>query len=112
MRAQLPSREVFLLWDWPSGDWHVGAKRAFELFPGGLEKRIKGERKKRFAEEQRAALTAATAAAAAAPKVSSSPHGSPAAPRTYLPPPWHSYRHAMLRAAPTLQARLLNLSCL
>ena len=49
----------------------MGAKRAFELFPGGLERRIKGERKKRFAEEQRAALTAATAAAAAAPKVCS-----------------------------------------
>lgn len=60
----------------------MGAKRAFELFPGGLEKRIKGERKKRFAEEQRAALTAATAAAAAAPKVGSYPHGRPASPQT------------------------------
>lgn len=51
------------------GDWHVGAKRAFELFPGGLKRRIKEERKKRFAEAQRAALTAATGAAATAPKV-------------------------------------------
>jgi len=44
----------------------VGAKRAYDLFPGPLRSRIKGERKKRFAEEQRAALTVATKAAAAA----------------------------------------------
>jgi hypothetical protein len=68
-------------WHSLAGIWHVGAKRTFELFPGGLEKRIKGERKKRFAEEQRAALTAATAAAAAAPKVGNSPQ-QPALPQT------------------------------
>lgn len=57
------------------GKWRVGAKRAYDLFPGPLRSRIKGERKKRFAEEQRAALTAATKAAAAA-KVPSSVFGN------------------------------------
>ncbi|CAL8469996.1 g9538 [Coccomyxa elongata] len=51
-------------WKNPSGLWHVGAKRAFELFPGGLKKRSKQERKKRWEEKQREAVTACTAAVA------------------------------------------------
>lgn len=52
-------------WINPTGKWKVGAKRAYELFPGGLTRRIKEERKRGFEEEQRRAMTAATAALAA-----------------------------------------------
>lgn len=48
-----------------AGKWHVGAKRAYDLFPGGLCSRLKTERRKRFDEHQRAALTEANAAVAA-----------------------------------------------
>lgn len=41
------------------GEWHVGYKRAFDLFPKGLQKRIAGERKKRLDEQQRGYMTAA-----------------------------------------------------
>ena len=27
-------------WDNPSGEWHVGIKAAFELFPGNLRSRL------------------------------------------------------------------------
>jgi hypothetical protein len=49
-----------------AGEWHIGAKRAFELFPGGLQARSKAERKKRWAKQQREAITAAAAQAAKA----------------------------------------------
>lgn len=52
-----------------AGLWHVGAKRAFELFPGGLKKRSKQERKKRWEQKQREAVTACTAAVASHKKV-------------------------------------------
>ena len=45
-----------------AGEWHVGFKRAFDLFPKGLQKRIVSERRKRLDEQQRDALTGATAA--------------------------------------------------
>lgn len=44
-----------------SDDWHMGYKRAFDLFPKGLQKRIMAERKKRLDQEQRPALAKATA---------------------------------------------------
>ena len=47
----------------------MGAKSAFELFPGGLKARSKEERRKRWDRWQREAVTAATAAVAAAKKV-------------------------------------------
>ena len=49
----------------PAGKWHVGAKRLFELFPGGLKKRIRAERRKHWDQHQNAAVTAAAAAVAA-----------------------------------------------
>ena len=45
----------------PVGQWHVGYKRAFDLFPKGLQKRIVTERKKRLDQQQREAITKATA---------------------------------------------------
>ena len=48
-----------------AGEWHVGAKRAFELFPKGLQSRSKMERKKRWDELQRVSVTAAAAQASA-----------------------------------------------
>ena len=35
-------------WDNPSGRWHVGVKRATELYPRGLAPRVKAERKKEW----------------------------------------------------------------
>ncbi|CAK0779170.1 hypothetical protein CVIRNUC_004710 [Coccomyxa viridis] len=52
-------------WQNPSGAWHIGAKRAFELFPKGLESRSKMERKKRWDALQRVSVTAAAAQASA-----------------------------------------------
>ena len=52
-------------WKNPSGKWRVGAKPAFELFPAGLTKRIKEERRRRFEEQQRKSVTSATIALAA-----------------------------------------------
>ncbi|WIA34935.1 hypothetical protein OEZ86_013218 [Tetradesmus obliquus] len=56
--------------DWvnPSGQWHVGCRRLFELFPKPLQTRVKEQRKKAFEEAQRAAVAAAAAALAAAAK--------------------------------------------
>ena len=45
-------------WANPSGEWRVGAKRAFELFPGPLQGRVKGERKKAWAAKVHAAQVA------------------------------------------------------
>jgi hypothetical protein len=44
-----------------TGEWHVGTKRAYDLFPGELRSRTKGERRKRWDEKQRGAVTAAAA---------------------------------------------------
>lgn len=44
----------------------MGAKRAFELFPGSLKARSRAERRKRFSKLQRQAVTAAAAHAASA----------------------------------------------
>ncbi|KAL2642830.1 hypothetical protein R1flu_010417 [Riccia fluitans] len=61
-------------WKNPSGDWHVGYKFAFGLFTDTLVTRIKKERKRKWAEEQREAITVAmrqlTAFDAKYPKVS------------------------------------------
>ena len=43
-----------------TGEWHVGYKRAYDLFAGGLRRRITKERRKRLDEEQRVAVAAAT----------------------------------------------------
>jgi tripeptidyl-peptidase-2 len=40
-------------WDNPSGEFHIGIKRAFELYPRGLSGRVKSERKKAFDTRQR-----------------------------------------------------------
>ncbi|WIA14765.1 hypothetical protein OEZ85_003250 [Tetradesmus obliquus] len=55
-------------WVNPSGQWHVGCRRLFELFPKPLQSRVKEQRKKAFEEAQRAAVAAAAAALAAAAK--------------------------------------------
>ncbi|EAQ77790.1 S8 family serine peptidase [Blastopirellula marina] len=41
-------------WKCPSGEFHVGMKRGYDLFPGGLVSRLKKERKKDWDEEFRA----------------------------------------------------------
>eukprot|EP00960_Hanusia_phi_P049249 759451-Hanusia_phi.AAC.9 len=46
----------------PSGKYHLGLKRAFELFPRPLLKRIKQERKDSFMEKQQEAIAASQAA--------------------------------------------------
>ncbi len=50
-------------WQQSAGDWHIGAKRAFDLFPGPLKKRMQMRRKERWDLHQSRALEAATAAA-------------------------------------------------
>jgi tripeptidyl-peptidase-2 len=42
-------------WVNPSGEWRLGVKLAFELFPGPLKERVKGERKKAWAAKMHAA---------------------------------------------------------
>lgn len=62
-----PSSVAVPSWSSPDvGEWHVGAKRALELFPGGLQARSKAERKKRWARFQRESVTAAASKAASA----------------------------------------------
>ncbi|MCC9607790.1 S8 family serine peptidase [Blastopirellula sp. JC732] len=41
-------------WKCPSGEYHVGMKRGYDLFPGGLVSRLKTERKKEWDEAFRA----------------------------------------------------------
>ncbi|PQO44372.1 S8 family serine peptidase [Blastopirellula marina] len=41
-------------WKCPSGEFHVGMKRGYDLFPGGLVGRLKSERKKEWDEAFRA----------------------------------------------------------
>ena len=43
----------------PSGKYRLGVKRAFELYPSGLRKRIKAERLRDFEERQRTLQLAA-----------------------------------------------------
>ncbi|KAF6251901.1 subtilase family-domain-containing protein [Scenedesmus sp. NREL 46B-D3] len=52
-------------WVNPSGQWHVGCRRLFELFPKPLQTRVKEQRKKAFEEAQRVAVAAAAAELAA-----------------------------------------------
>jgi tripeptidyl-peptidase-2 len=42
-------------WSCPSGKYHLGLKRLFDLFPVGLVKRVKAERLESFTQSQRAA---------------------------------------------------------
>ena len=44
-------------WNNPTGEFHVGIKRAFELYPGGLVRRLKAKRREKWDEQQRAAVT-------------------------------------------------------
>ena len=43
-----------------SGKWHIGAKKAFELFPGGLKKRTLKERRKVWDREHHGVVAAVT----------------------------------------------------
>ncbi len=45
-------------WTCPSGEYHLGLKPAYELYPGGLVGRLRGKRGEKWAERQRAAVTA------------------------------------------------------
>ena len=56
----LSGREIKLnsTWENPSGEWRVGIKRAFELYPRGLEGRVKAERKKAWSSSAHAATVA------------------------------------------------------
>jgi tripeptidyl-peptidase-2 len=46
----LTGRKLRLNPDWvnPSGKWHLGVKRAYELYPNLLKQRVKQERKKEW----------------------------------------------------------------
>ncbi|ODQ50372.1 subtilisin-like protein [Saitoella complicata NRRL Y-17804] len=48
-------------WENPSGEWRVGLKRAWEIWPGPLVNRMKKDRKDRFLEKHHALLSAAKA---------------------------------------------------
>ena len=50
-------------WTNPTDDWRVGAKRLFDVVPGGLSSRVKAERKKLLDEAQRGEKSAAGGAA-------------------------------------------------
>lgn len=58
------SLKVNPAWKNPSGDWHVGAIRAYRLFPGGAIRKSKEGRARAWAAKQRAAISTATAAVA------------------------------------------------
>lgn len=51
----LSGRKLKLSPEWrnPTGKWHVGIKRAQELYPNGLKARVKAERKKEWTIEVR-----------------------------------------------------------
>ncbi|RMZ56485.1 hypothetical protein APUTEX25_001332, partial [Auxenochlorella protothecoides] len=48
-------------WDNPSGKWHVGSKRLFDLVPKGLADSIRADRRRVWMQEQRDLLAKATA---------------------------------------------------
>jgi len=60
-------------WNNPTGQYHVGLKRAYELYPGGLVARLKAKRRETWDEQQRAAVTALTRQLAAWDAAHSSP---------------------------------------
>ncbi len=66
----LSGRELSLPDDWPAcgegegGGYRLGLKAAFELYPPGVAKRVRAERKKAHDAAQRAAVEAAQSAAA------------------------------------------------
>jgi hypothetical protein len=61
-------------WKNPSGEWHVGMKAAYELYPGPLKSRISASRKEKMAKALAVQLSEAQrAAAAAAGKGASAP---------------------------------------
>uniref|UniRef100_A0A061SFF4 Tripeptidyl-peptidase II n=1 Tax=Tetraselmis sp. GSL018 TaxID=582737 RepID=A0A061SFF4_9CHLO len=68
--------EINKAWHNPSGKWHVGCKRAFDLFPGPLVRKLKEHRGKRWAAEQRTAVAAATSALHAFNKTNPKPSSS------------------------------------
>ncbi len=45
-------------WNNPTGEYRIGLKRAYELYPGGLISRLKEKRREKWDERQRAAVTA------------------------------------------------------
>ena len=51
-------------WTNPSGEWKLGVKRGFELFPGKLKKRLTADAKKEWDKTHHAAEAAATEAVA------------------------------------------------
>eukprot|EP00698_Gefionella_okellyi_P021016 TRINITY_DN6698_c0_g1_i1.p1 TRINITY_DN6698_c0_g1~~TRINITY_DN6698_c0_g1_i1.p1 ORF type:complete len:1274 (-),score=325.43 TRINITY_DN6698_c0_g1_i1:47-3868(-) len=56
----LTGRELRLgNWSNPSGDYRVGLKRAYELWPAGLVQRVKSERKKKWDVQHRLLVVAA-----------------------------------------------------
>jgi len=59
-RSLVPSPK----WRNPSGDWHIGQKPAWEIFPAGLVRRMKEERARKFDEKQREAVATAQRALA------------------------------------------------
>jgi tripeptidyl-peptidase II len=66
-------------WTNPSGDWRVGCRRLFELFPRMLQSRVRQQRRRAFDTAQAAALAAAAAAADAHGKSAAAPSGGAAA---------------------------------
>ena len=54
----LSGRTITIPKDWknPKGAWHVGVKRAYELYPEALVSRLKKKRRKKFDERHRQAL--------------------------------------------------------
>lgn len=44
-------------WNNPTGAYHLGLKRAYEIYPSGLVSRLKAKRREKFDERQRAAVT-------------------------------------------------------
>ena len=60
-------------WKNPTGKWHVGSKRVFELYPGGLVARMKEERKKKLMVLHQQLVAAASVDACAVEDVQADP---------------------------------------
>ncbi len=45
-------------WNNPTGKYHIGLKRAYEIYPGGLVGRLSAKRSEKWDEQQRVAVTA------------------------------------------------------